>query len=221
MLDVLSIRELLDFMSEACSVIQSAIHGAQNGEMFLEPLLNPEVIVGETGPDGVVESETRRKKRIKVSVKHMHHSLFLFQVIIKTMKDGLLDSPEMFLQRVEKSVLAFLGTEVSALKDRILEEFADEQLEAAQKVDRKIVSPKMGKKRPKRSDTSSPRDRNTMALATVRSLVRRYGMSIIPRELRKVPNENRGSAEDKQPSRSTSTTKPKNSRSNRSKRRKS
>lgn len=195
-----SIEELLTLTSTYLDGVYSALR--ENPEMFQQMGTNKERIVGDTGPDGVVESHTKNapktvivtrsdgtKQELQVpngivrNTQVFQKWITFLQLITVTIKNNLISSDANLSLAFEEQILKFFREKRSRFTEQIREDFAIEQANKSLPVDFKIPRPLPGYKVPETDSARVPADlRNTKT--AIRGIIRRYGVSsVIPREI--------------------------------------
>jgi hypothetical protein len=152
--------------------------------MSSNPIINSEKIVGETGPDGVVESREQRKRQVLLPTKHFAKAIEDILMLIITIKQSRDYSAPVLLNRIEGMIVELFSS-TSTLKEKILENYRSGSFPATTK-DR--LMPRLGhenrlKQQKAHLDSLLP---SSVARDSVSNLIRRFGTSVVPLEQQSV-----------------------------------
>jgi hypothetical protein len=111
--------EILDLLIEAFDVGKNLF--ISNTNLPIYPAINPEKIVGETGPDGIVESKTNYTPQVMKATASFVPYLHLIHSLMINLKSSLILSDKDLALSMEKVVLDFFRTG-SRLREQISED---------------------------------------------------------------------------------------------------
>jgi hypothetical protein len=179
----ISLVELLETVEEVLYWASKVL--SSNADIRLDPYINSEKIVGDTGPDGVVESREIKRKAILVEsspFKSIMEKILL--TILSVKKNRHLSAP--LLQNEVESTIIGAFSDVSTLKDRILKRFREDEARETRVPKETILPPSIGFehiiRKKKALATSNTNSKNTSN--AIRSFVDKYGLSVIPESVK-------------------------------------
>ena len=143
----LSVEENIDLMLEVMFLSKSQF---MEGEMYKHSWRNPEMIVGHTGIDGIVESRTikdpRDQERINPKEAGFIELLNLIILLILQLKDGIKD-PENLILNAERVTLDWFLERDSVLVEQIKKDIGETQKTRTSKAKIKSRNPRIREKR--------------------------------------------------------------------------
>jgi hypothetical protein len=189
-----SVEEVLDLTSLVLHSIREIFE--DNHEMYQNRYVNPDRIVGETTSDGTIESKTKPAQRtiivnnieIKIptgivrDTKIFKYFMDLLQVVVVSLKGGLILSDDNLKLKVEKEILEFFRVSKSRLAELIREDIATEKIIRSPS-DTAKITPRRGYEKYIKSSDSSNYNNVRVAQNYFRSMIGRFGMSIVPNDI--------------------------------------